>query len=55
MTAVGLEELPFLNAFLKESMRFHSLDVSSNRRISPAEGATVLGHYLPGRVRFFSY
>jgi len=55
MTAVGLEELPFLNAFLKESMRFHSISVSSNRRVSPAEGAAILGHHLPGRVRFFSY
>jgi cytochrome P450 len=50
MTALALEELPFLNAFIMESMRFHGLAVSLNERISPAGGAMVDGHFIPSGV-----
>ena len=51
MTAIALRDLPFLNAFLQESMRFHAATVSLNKRISPEEGAVVSGQFIPAGVR----
>jgi len=50
MTALALEELPFLNAFLNESMRLHGLTVALNERIPPEIGAELLGQYIPPEV-----
>jgi cytochrome P450 len=50
MTCVALEEVPFLNAFLVESMRFHGVSVGLNERVSREEGGLVLGEYVPGGV-----
>jgi cytochrome P450 len=50
MTALALEELPFLNAFILESMRFHGLAVSLNERISPENGAVIQGQFIPSGV-----
>jgi cytochrome P450 len=50
MTALALEDLPFLNAFLFESMRYHGVSVSLNERMAPEGGATVLGQFLPAGV-----
>lgn len=50
MTALALEELPFLNAFLNESMRIHDLTVALIERTPPAKGAELLGHYIPPDV-----
>jgi cytochrome P450 len=50
MTALALEDLPFLNAFLFESMRYHGVSVSLNERVAPEGGAIVLGQFLPAGV-----
>ncbi|KAK6331811.1 hypothetical protein TWF718_002353 [Orbilia javanica] len=42
-----LEQLPYLQACLKESLRFAHGTPSPLPRDVPADGATVLGHYLP--------
>jgi cytochrome P450 len=51
MTLVDLEELPFLNAFLRESMRYHGPAVGRNFRVAPVGGTTVLGYHLPEDVK----
>jgi cytochrome P450 len=50
MTAIALQDLPFLNAFLWESMRLHGVTVSSNERVAPEGGAMILGHFIPSGV-----
>lgn len=50
MTMLALEDLPILNAVLMESMRFHGVDVSSNRRKAPMGGTTLLGYFIPEGV-----
>ena len=50
MTALALEDLPFLNAFLFESLRYHGVSVSLNERVAPEGGAIVLGQFLPTGV-----
>jgi cytochrome P450 len=50
MTALALEDLPFLNAFLFESMRYHEVSVSLNERVAPEGGAIVLDQFLPAGV-----
>lgn len=50
MTVTALGELPFLNAFLHESMRFHGVSVSLNDRIAPEGGAMVSGRIIPAGV-----
>jgi cytochrome P450 len=50
MTAIALRDLPFLNAFLRESMRCHAASISLNERVAPDEGAVVLGHFIPAGV-----
>jgi hypothetical protein len=52
MTSLALEEVPFLNAFMLESMRFHGVSVSLNERIMRGRGGLVLGEYIPGGVLF---
>src|SRR5208282_2301484 len=46
MTAIALRDLPFLNAFLRESMRYHGASISLNERVAPDGGAVVLGHFI---------
>lgn len=50
MTALALRDLPFLNAFLQESMRIHGVTVSLNERVAPAGGGMVAGHLIPAGV-----
>jgi cytochrome P450 len=50
MTALALDDLPFLNAFLWESMRYHGVPVSLNERVAPDGGALVSGVFLPAGV-----
>ena len=50
MTAIALRDLPFLNAFLRESMRYHGASISLNERVAPDGGAVVLGHFIPAGV-----
>jgi cytochrome P450 len=50
MTIAALEDLPFLNAFLHESMRFHGISVSLNERIAPEGGAMVSDKAIPAGV-----
>jgi cytochrome P450 len=50
MTAVTLGDLPFLNAFLLESMRFHGIIIGWNVRMSPKEGAIIHGKFIPEGV-----
>lgn len=50
MTAIALRDLPFLNAFLLESMRIHGVTVSLNERAAPADGVIVAGHLIPAGV-----
>ena len=50
MTAIALRDLPFLNAFLQESMRFHGITVTLNIRMAPEGGAMVSGQLIPAGV-----
>lgn len=50
MTAEALKALPFLNAFLMESRRFHSVSGDEWVRMSPDVGATIAGHQIPKAV-----
>jgi len=50
MTAEALKALPFLNAFLMESRRYHSVSGNEYLRLSPEEGCTLGGHQIPKRV-----
>ena len=50
MTGSALRDLPFLNAFLRESMRVHGVAVSTNERIAPEGGAMIYGHFIPAGV-----
>lgn len=50
MTAIALRDLPFLNAFLRESMRYHVASISLNERVAPDGGAVILGHFIPAGV-----
>jgi cytochrome P450 len=50
MTPEALKALPFLNAFLMESMRFHSVSGDKWERMSPDEGAAVGGYQIPKGV-----
>lgn len=45
-----LEQLPYLNAVIKESLRMSSGVVSGLLRIVPKQGAKIGGHYIPGGV-----
>jgi cytochrome P450 len=54
MTIAALGDLPFLNAFLHESMRFHGISVSLNERIAPEGGALVSGKAIPAGVEHAS-
>ena len=47
---VELESLKYLDAVLKESMRFHSAVMGYMPRVSPPGGAMVEGVYLPEGV-----
>lgn len=55
MTASALRDLPFLNAFLRESMRFHGVAVSSNARVAPEGGVIILGHFIPAGVCLLAF
>jgi cytochrome P450 len=50
MTAIALRDLPFLNSFLRESMRYHGASISLNERLAPDGGAMILGHFIPAGV-----
>ena len=55
MSTIALEDLPFLNAFLLESMRFHGIAVSLNKRMAPDRGTMVNGRFIPGGVYFLRF
>jgi len=55
MTAEALKALPFLNAFLMESKRYHSVSGDECLRLSPEEGCTIGGHRIPKRVSSIPY
>ncbi|MCO5585497.1 hypothetical protein L7F22_039430 [Adiantum nelumboides] len=42
-----VQELPYLNAVLSESLRFHSTSAMGLPRIVPVGGATIQGKYFP--------
>ncbi|KAF1980466.1 cytochrome P450 [Bimuria novae-zelandiae CBS 107.79] len=39
--------LPYMNACIKEALRLYSPLVTGRPRVSPPEGSTVCGHYIP--------
>lgn len=49
-----LEDLPYLNAVIKESLRISSGVTSGLLRVVPATGATIAGKAVPPGVRTFS-
>jgi cytochrome P450 len=56
MTAEALKALPFLNAFLMESRRYHSFSGDDGLRVAPEDKSSLCGHDLPKKVLFqFQY
>lgn len=43
------QELPYLQAVVKEALRIHSATGLPMQRIVPAEGTTIAGRFIPGR------
>ena len=50
MTSLALEELPFLNSIILESMRVHGFCVSLNERVLDGDGDMVLEEFIPEGV-----
>ena len=47
MTRSALENLPYLQAIIKESLRIHTPVLFVSKRIVPAKGASIAGNYVP--------
>ena len=45
-----VEALPVLNAILRETMRLRPTSSTGLERVTPAEGATIAGQFIPGGV-----
>lgn len=43
-----VRELPYLSATIKEALRCHPAAGLSLERVTPAEGTTLCGHFIPG-------
>jgi len=52
-TTVSLEQLPLLNAVIREGLRLYSPVGGPGGREAPPEGVQMGGYYIPGGVRFF--
>jgi cytochrome P450 len=50
MTIEKCAALPYLNACLKEALRLYPPVVTGRSRVSPPEGSTICGHYIPPSV-----
>lgn len=50
LTLNMVQNLPYLNAVLYESMRRRPVTSLGLARIVPEEGATICGHFIPGGV-----
>ncbi|RKP08089.1 cytochrome P450, partial [Thamnocephalis sphaerospora] len=48
ITHAKVQNLPFLNAVLHETLRFRSPAATETPRVAPAEGATLSGFFIPG-------
>lgn len=44
------QELPYLQAVIKEALRIHSATGLPMQRLVPAEGTTIAGRFIPGRA-----
>ncbi|KAL1876109.1 hypothetical protein Plec18167_005371, partial [Paecilomyces lecythidis] len=49
----SVQNLPFLDAVLKEVMRYRPISATGLERLTPHEGRIVAGHFLPGGVSMF--
>ena len=49
-TEANLEELPYLNAVIEESLRLYGAAPGTMPRQTPAGGATFCGYYIPGNT-----
>jgi len=47
----SVQKLPYMLAVLEETMRMYPPAPTALPRVTPAEGATICGQYLPGNVR----
>lgn len=50
-----IHQLKYLAAVLNEAMRIQPAAPSSQPRVVPDTGATIVGHFVPGGVSFFGY
>lgn len=50
--SIELEKLPLLNAIIREVLRLYPPAPGPIGRVSPAEGATLGGYYIPPGVSF---
>ena len=48
VTMAGLQDLPYLNAVLQESLRIYPPSAFAQARIVPPEGAIICGKAIPG-------
>lgn len=46
-----ISKLRYINAVIDESFRLYPPAAGSHPRITPSEGANIMGHWLPGNVR----
>ncbi|KAI3320354.1 cytochrome P450 monooxygenase-like protein [Xylariaceae sp. AK1471] len=49
-----LQHLEYLNAFINETLRMYPTNPSGLYRLTPPEGTTIAGHFLPGGVKLIS-
>jgi cytochrome P450 len=48
LSTLDVENLPFLNALVQETLRLYAAAPALQPRIVPSEGCTIEGHFIPG-------